>query len=155
MKGEKQGARTVLRRRSAPTARRKAKRLRKQRKAQRPMEAGREVAKPPIGLELRRRRRCSESEEGLSLHSSVLWWEWEKWWPSGSGASCGARSSATDIINPRFGVACLLCGPVLFFFFFVVFLGFSTFLSMRRLFPILFLYDLFDSPALRIAWEQC
>lgn len=65
------GARTVLRRRSAPTARRKAKRLRKQMKAQKPMEAGREVAKPPIGFELRRRRQRSESE-GSSL-SSLQW----------------------------------------------------------------------------------
>jgi hypothetical protein len=42
----------VLRRRSAPTARRKAKMLRKVKNAASAREAGREVANPAIGLDL-------------------------------------------------------------------------------------------------------
>jgi hypothetical protein len=62
----------VLRRRSAPTARRTAKRLRKVRKAQRATEAGREVPKPPIGIELRQRRRSKAEERRRALSSFTL-----------------------------------------------------------------------------------
>jgi hypothetical protein len=114
-RGRKSAARTVLRRRSAPTARKKAKRLRKQRKAQRPMEAGREVAKPPIGLEVRGGGGApiGELRAPLTFFTEVVGrWEWEQE-VEGGGACAGSHSSAAGNKYPRFGV--VVSGVVRYF----------------------------------------
>jgi hypothetical protein len=82
------------------------------------MEAGREVAKPPIGLEVRGGGGApiGELRAPLTFFTEVVGrWEWEQE-VEGGGACAGSHSSAAGNKYPRFWGGCLRCGQVLFFF---------------------------------------